>query len=259
MVRKVLIAGNWKMHKTLVEARELMTALKAGIEALGAGVANIDIAVFPPATLLFPMAKAIAGTPIRMGAQNAHFEPQGAFTGEISAKHVADTGCTLLLVGHSERRHVFGETGDMLERKVRAGLDAGLTVVYCVGETLAERQAGKTQAVAERHLAEALSPDLDWGRMVIAYEPVWAIGTGQTATPQQAQEVHALIRKWLAARVSPKVSAETRVLYGGSVKPDNAAGLLAQPDIDGALVGGACLAAKDFSAIIAAGLSADRS
>lgn len=256
MARRIVIAGNWKMHKTLVEARELMTALKAGIEALGAGVANIDIVVFPPATLLFPMAKAIAGTPIRMGAQNAHFEPQGAFTGEISARHVADTGCTHLLVGHSERRHVFGETGDMLARKVRAGLDAGLTVVYCVGETLTERQAGKTQAVVEGHLEEALTPDLDWGRMVIAYEPVWAIGTGQTATPQQAQEVHALIRRWLAVRISPTVSAETRILYGGSVKPDNAAGLLAQPDIDGALVGGACLAAKDFSAIIAAGLNA---
>ncbi|MCC7291160.1 MAG: triose-phosphate isomerase [Phycisphaerales bacterium] len=282
MARRIVIAGNWKMHKTLVEARELMTGIRAGIEALGpgaaggacaagtvcavgggsaaggGGLADLDIVVFPPATLLFPMAKAIAGTPIRMGAQNAHFEPQGAFTGEISARQVADTGCTLLLVGHSERRHVFGETGDMLARKVRAGLDARLTVVYCVGETLAERQAGKTQTVVEGHLAEALASDLDWGRLVIAYEPVWAIGTGQTATPQQAQEVHALIRKWLAARVSAKVSAETRLLYGGSVKPDNAAGLLAQPDIDGALVGGACLSAKDFSAIIAAGLAAGR-
>ncbi|MCG3130727.1 MAG: Bifunctional PGK/TIM [Phycisphaerae bacterium] len=258
MSRRTVIAGNWKMHKTLGEARELVSGLRQRLEALGSPADRIDVLIFPPATLLFPMAKAIAGSRILMGAQNAHDAAQGAFTGETSMRHVADTGCAHVLVGHSERRHVFGESAEFLARKVVSGLAAGLTVVYCVGETLAEREAGRTEAVVGRHLDEGLSADLDFSRIILAYEPVWAIGTGRTATPQQAQDVHQFIRSHLSKRFGGPVSDGMRVLYGGSVKPDNAAGLLEQRDIDGLLVGGACLSAEDFAAIIGSAVNRAR-
>lgn len=252
---KKTIAGNWKMNGTLATARDLVADLRKRTDALLAAATDVEVIVFPSATLLFPMAKALAGSTIRLGAQNAHFAAQGAFTGEVSVAQVKDTGCTHLLVGHSERRHVFGESNELLTRKLRAGLEAGLNVVYCVGETLDQRQKGQTGEVIDRQLREGLDRGLAWERILVAYEPVWAIGTGQNATPQQAQEVHARIRKWLRDQF-PGQAPKTPLLYGGSVKADNAAGLLSQPDVDGLLVGGASLVAGDFAAIIAAGREA---
>ena len=253
-MRRTLIAGNWKMHKTLPEARELVTALRAGLEGLRGD--SVEVLICPPVQLLFPMAKAVAGSRLMLGAQNAHNESQGAFTGEVSVPMLADTGCTHVIIGHSERRRLFHEDNALLARKFRAVLAGGLTVIYCVGETLEERESDRTRQVVGRQLDEVVKPDLPADRLVIAYEPVWAIGTGRTATPQQAQEVHAFIRERLSATYDPPTASRIRILYGGSVKPDNAAGLLSQPDIDGALVGGACLSATDFLAIIstAAGL-----
>ncbi len=249
-----LIAGNWKMHKTLPEARELVAGIREGLEHLH-GAERIEVLICPPFQLLFPMAKAVAGSRIMLGAQNVHEEPHGAYTGEVSAPMLKDTGCTHVIIGHSERRQNFGETGPRLAKKVRAVVRHGLNVIYCLGETLDQREAGKTQPVVDRQIGEVINPDVPADRLVIAYEPVWAIGTGRTATPDQAQEVHAFIRTRLCAIYGSKPADSTRILYGGSVKPDNAAGLLAQPDIDGALVGGACLAAKDFLAIISAAIS----
>jgi triosephosphate isomerase len=247
-MRTPLIAGNWKMHKTLAEARELVHGIREGVE----GVSGVEILICPPFQHLFPLAEAIKGSSIRLGAQNAHFEPQGAFTGEVSVPMLVDTGCTHVILGHSERRQYFGENGPLLAKKVRAAVAGGLTAVYCVGETLEERESGRTAAVVEGHVAEVIGKEIPADRLVIAYEPVWAIGTGKTATPEQAQEVHGLIRGLLASAYDQATSDSVRILYGGSVKPANAEALLAQADIDGALVGGACLAASDFVAIIRA-------
>lgn len=247
-MRTPLIAGNWKMHKTLAEARELVTGIRAGAES----VHGADVLICPPYHLLFPMAKAIAGSRIKLGAQNAYHEPQGAFTGEISVPMLKDAGCSHVIIGHSERRHVFGEGNELLAKKVRAVVKSGLTAVYCVGETLAEREANQTHQVVQQQLNAVLSKEIPPDYLVVAYEPVWAIGTGKNATPEQAQEVHALIRSRLAAIFDPTIAAKTRILYGGSVKPSNAKGILDQPDIDGALVGGACLVATDFVSIIQA-------
>lgn len=252
-MRKKLIAGNWKMHKLLAEARELVGGIRAGLDAMR-GAESVDVLICPPVQLLFPMAKAVAGSRIMLGAQNAHFETQGAFTGEVSTPMLKDTGCTHALIGHSERRQYFHEDGALLARKVRAVLQGGLTAVYCLGETLAEREGGKMQSVVERQITEVLSADVDASKLVVAYEPVWAIGTGKNATPAQAQEVHHLIRERLADIYGRLTADSIRILYGGSVKPANAAELLSQPDIDGALVGGACLVAADFLAIIQAGV-----
>jgi len=250
-MRTPLIAGNWKMHKTLVEARELVLGIREGIES----ISGVDVLICPPFQLLFPLAKEIASSPIMLGAQNVHEEPKGAFTGEVSVPMLVDAGCTHVIIGHSERRHVFGEEGARLARKVKAAVGAGLTAVYCVGETLDEREAGKTHAVVQGQLNEAVGAEIPADRLIIAYEPVWAIGTGKTATPDQAQEVHAFIRPILAKVYGREVADGIRILYGGSVKPGNAADLAAQPDVDGALVGGACLAADDFLAIISAAVS----
>jgi len=256
-MRHMLIAGNWKMYKTLPEARELVSALRAGLENLPVAEA-VEVLICPPAQLLFPMAKAVAGSRLMLGAQNTHYEFQGAFTGEISVPMLKDTGCTHVIIGHSERRKLFHEDNAFLAKKVRAVVAADLTAIYCVGETLEERESNRTRQVVERQLAEVVQPDVPANRLVIAYEPVWAIGTGRTATPQQAQEVHAFIRQRLASTYNPSTAAGIRILYGGSVKPDNAAGLLAQPDIDGALVGGACLSPADFLAIISAAVGSPR-
>ncbi len=250
-MRTPLIAGNWKMYKTLAEARELVGGIREGI----AGVSGVEILVCPPAQLLLPVAEAVGGSPVMLGAQNAHYAPQGAFTGEVSVPMLVDVGCTHVIIGHSERRHVFGEDGALLAQKVRAVIDGGLTAVYCVGETLEEREAGRTEAVLEQQLAEAIDAEVGSEKLIIAYEPVWAIGTGKTATPEQAQEAHAFIRLKLATTYGREGADSVRILYGGSVKPGNAAGLLAKPDIDGALVGGACLDAADFTAIISAAVS----
>ena len=247
-MRRPLIAGNWKMHNTLADARQLVSALLEGIDR----VKGVDVLICPSFTNLFPMAKSIAGTRIMMGAQNVHEAEQGAFTGEISAAMIKDTGCTHVIVGHSERRHVFGETSDRLGKKVRAVVDAGLIAIYCVGETLDDRDSGRTYDIVDRQLGDVLGEGVDPERVVVAYEPVWAIGTGVNATPEQAQEVHEFIRGRIGDIYDPKTASATRILYGGSVKPANAAGLLSEADIDGALVGGACLVAEDFLAIISA-------
>jgi triosephosphate isomerase len=251
-VNRPLIAGNWKMHKTLPEAREFVGAVRAGWEEMR-GAEGVDVLICPPYPLLFPMAKAVAGSRIMMGAQNAHYESQGAFTGEVSVPMLKETGCTHIIIGHSERRQLFHEDDALLARKVRAVLGGGLTVVYCVGETLEERETNRTEAIVDRQIREALGADIAVERLVIAYEPVWAIGTGRTATPAQAQETHAFIRGRLRG-IYGGAAVGVRILYGGSVKPGNAGELLAQTDIDGALVGGACLVAADFLAIIRAAI-----
>ena len=233
---------------TLAEARELVAGIREGLTT----ISGVDVLICPPVQLLFPMAKAVAGTKIMLGAQNAHEAIHGAFTGEVSVPMLRDTGCTHVLIGHSERRQIYKEDGLLLAKKVRAVVGGGLNVIYCVGETLDERESGRTQAVVERQLTEVVKPDVPADRLIIAYEPVWAIGTGRTATPDQAQEVHVFIRTRLAGVYGSPTADAIRILYGGSVKPDNAATLLSQPDIDGALVGGACLAPDDFLAIISA-------
>ena len=251
-MRKPFIAGNWKMHKTLAEARELITGIRAGLE----GVTGVDVLICTPFTLLFPIARAVADSPIMFGAQNAHEEIQGAFTGEVSVPMIKDTGATYVIIGHSERRQLFGETGDRLAKKARAVIDGGLNLIYCVGETLDQREAGQMQSVVGQQMDMVINKDdIDPARLTIAYEPVWAIGTGRTATPEQAQEMHAFLRSRLASIYDASTAAAIRILYGGSVKPGNAASLLGQPDIDGALVGGACLVAEDFIAIIKAAVA----
>jgi triosephosphate isomerase len=249
--RRYLIAGNWKMYKTAAEATALCSALRS---ALSERPAEAEVVVAPPFTALAAAAAALRGSAIGLAGQNMHAEAKGAFTGEISAAMLRDAGCGHVILGHSERRQLFGETDEGVGRKARAARDAGLVPILCVGETLEERDSSRTLEVVERQLERALqklSPD-ETAASVVAYEPVWAIGTGRTATPEQAQEVHAFARKRVALSHGEAVAAALRILYGGSVKPDNAASLLAMPDIDGALVGGACLEADSFLKIIRA-------
>lgn len=244
-MRKKYVAGNWKMNLTLAEAKALVQGIKDGLAG-----ANVDVAVCPPYYMLVPLAEMLKGTKIGLGAQNCYFEPKGAFTGELSAAMLKDAGCTTAIIGHSERRQYFGEAGDLLKKKVTALLAGGLDVIYCVGETLEQREAGQTEAVIAKHLREVCGPDVSLDRVTIAYEPVWAIGTGKTASPAQAQEVHAFCRGEIAKIYNPTVAANVRIQYGGSVKADNAQELMGQPDVDGALVGGASLKASDFLGII---------
>lgn len=248
-MRTPLIAGNWKMHGS--------NAFVAGYAASLAGVpavAGVDVLLLPPAAYVAPLAQALAGHPARFGVQNVHPEPEGAYTGEISAEMARDLGAQWALVGHSERRTLFGETDEQVAAKVAALLRAGLRPIVCVGETLAERDAGSADAVVRRQLdagVAACGGAAD--RLTVAYEPVWAIGTGRTASPAEAQDMHAAIRTRLTDLVGAGTAGTIRILYGGSVKPDNAAALLAQVDVDGALVGGASLDPTAFTAIIAAG------
>lgn len=250
-MRIPLVAGNWKMHKTLNEAREWVQRLRDGLAGLPKAD-RVEVLICPAFQLLFPMAKAVAGSQVRLGAQNAHEAAQGAFTGEVSVPMLKDTGCTHVIIGHSERRHIFGETAERLAKKTRAVVQAGLQVIYCVGETLSEREAAQTETVVDRQLSDVLDRDLSPERLILAYEPVWAIGTGRNATPQQAQQVHRFIRGRLAETFGRAAADSIRILYGGSVKPDNAGALAAEPDIDGMLVGGASLSAGDFLGIISA-------
>jgi triosephosphate isomerase len=249
-MRTPFVVGNWKMHKTVSEALALVTELKNQLSS----VKGVACGVAPVFTALAPVAKRLEGSPIALAAQNCHWEDKGAFTGEVAPGMLADVGCTWVIVGHSERRQLFGETDEGVGKKARAVLAAGLGVIVCVGETERERDAGATTRVVDTQLAGALAgveakqPD----RLVIAYEPVWAIGTGRTATPAQAQEVHAHIRGRLAERFGAATAGAIRIQYGGSVKPSNAAQLMAEPDIDGALVGGASLVADDFVGIVKA-------
>jgi triosephosphate isomerase len=247
VARKKFVCGNWKMQKTVPEAVALVKELRDG---LGDAGARVQVAVAPAFTALHPVAQALRGGAIELAAQDVHWEAQGAFTGEVSAPMLADVGCRHGIVGHSERRQLFGETDETVRKKVGALLSAGILPIVCVGETLQEREAGRTLEVVERQVRAALSglgPQL--AAITVAYEPVWAIGTGKTATSAQAQEVHAAIRKILRD-IGGSQGDATRIQYGGSVKPENAAELMAQPDVDGALVGGASLKAKDFLAIV---------
>jgi triosephosphate isomerase len=220
--------------------------------ALVGTVEDRDILVAPPFTALASVAQRVAGSRIQVSGQDVYWEDKGAYTGEISGPMLAAAGCSHAIVGHSERRQFFGDTDEWVARKAEAALRADLTPIVCVGETLAEREAGATLAVVERQVRTALSPlgPAALRRIVIAYEPVWAIGTGKVATPEQAQEIHQAIRGMLAAQGGPEIAAAVRILYGGSVKPDNIDALMAQPDLDGALVGGASLQAADFARIV---------
>lgn len=251
MARRKFIAGNWKMNTTRSSALSLAEGLKKSI----GDIDGMDLAVLPPSVYLSAVVEALRGSRIAVGAQNMYFEDSGAFTGEISAAMILDVGCRYALLGHSERRHLFGETDDLINKKIHKALAAGLEVIFAVGELLSEREAGKTLEVNERQVRRGLAgvSAADMARITIAYEPVWAIGTGKTATPAQAQEVHAMIRKLLGDLYGPRVAEATRIQYGGSVKADNAADLLRQPDIDGALVGGASLKPDEFTAIVKAG------
>jgi triosephosphate isomerase len=246
-MRVKLICGNWKLHKTVAESIELATAIK---NAIGP-VRDIEVAIAPVFTALHPVARRIEGSSLLLAAQNCFWEDQGAWTGEVSAKLLKDVGCQLVIVAHSERRQHFGELDASANLKVRAVLRNQMTPILCVGETLAERDAGEAFNIVRRQLEGgllSLTRD-DAAKLVIAYEPVWAIGTGRTATPLQAQEMHAFIRGKLG-ELFGDVADTVRIQYGGSVKPDNAAHLLSQPDIDGALVGGASLKADDFLQIV---------
>jgi len=253
VARQKFVCGNWKMHKTVAEAVALVQELRA---ALGDAASKVQVAVAPPFTALHAAAQAAKGTGIEVAAQDVYWEKQGAFTGEVSAPMLAEVGCQHGIVGHSERRQLFGETDDTVRRKVVALLAAGVRPIVCVGETLQEREAGRTLEVVERQVRQGLAgvSAEDLGRITIAYEPVWAIGTGRTATSAQAQEVHLAIRN-LLRQIGAPVADAIRIQYGGSVKPENAAELMAQPDVDGALVGGASLKAQDFVAIVKGALS----
>jgi triosephosphate isomerase (TIM) len=252
--RTPVIVGNWKMHSTLAEARTLAAAVRDGCQ----GLTEIRVGVCPPFTALALVAHEVAGSPIVVGAQDAHWEAAGAFTGSVSPAQVWDAGARLVVLGHSERRHGLGESDEIVRRKVTAALAQGLTPLLCVGETAAERAADQTLAVVTRQLERALGErsSAEVGRCWLAYEPVWAIGTGQTATPGQAAEVHTQLRVALGQLAGVAVAAGCPILYGGSVKPEVTPALMAELDIDGALVGGASLKAVDFIDIVRAGLEA---
>jgi triosephosphate isomerase len=247
MARQKFVCGNWKLHRTVAESISLAKEL---VQGLG-GDTRVQVAVAPVFTSLQAVAQALAGTPIELAAQDVHWEAKGAFTGEVSAPLLADVGVTHVLVGHSERRQLFGETDESVRKKVGAVLAAGLRPIVCVGETLAEREAGRTLEVVGRQVRGGLGglAPATLAALTLAYEPVWAIGTGKTATTAQAQEVHAALRAMLRD-LGGAVADAMRIQYGGSVKPENAAELMSQADVDGALVGGASLQAKDFLAIV---------
>jgi len=248
MSRTPLLTGNWKMHGTRSEAAALAGALAKSVGR----TTGREVAIAPPFTALEPVGQAIAGTTIRLAAQNVHWEPKGAYTGEVAVAMLREAGCAYVIIGHSERRQYFGETNETVNRRLRAALAGGLAPIVCVGETLGEREADATAAVIARQIESGLAGvrSEQLPTCVIAYEPVWAIGTGETATPGQAQEVHHGIRRQLAGIGSQTTADRVRILYGGSVKPENIDALMAEPDIDGALVGGASLDAAAFTRIV---------
>ncbi len=250
-MRKIIIAGNWKMNKTVAEAVDLVAGIKNGLpENL-----NVDVVVCPPFTALKAVGDEITGSALDLGAQNMHAEKSGAYTGEISGEMLREALCNYVILGHSERREYFGETDEMVNTKAKAALEISLRPIICVGETLEQREAGEMEGVVEKQLRGSLA-DLGpkgWAETIIAYEPVWAIGTGKTASPEQAQEVHAFIRKIVADIAGEAIADSMRIQYGGSMKPANAKELLSQPDIDGGLIGGAALKADSFLDIVKAG------
>jgi triosephosphate isomerase (TIM) len=247
-MRTPLLAGNWKMYKTVGEAVELVEALVAGID----GVQGREVLVCPPFTALQTVSPIIDGTPIALGAQNMYYEAQGAFTGEVSPSMLKDIGCTYVILGHSERRQVFGEDDALVNRKIHAALEHGLRAIMCVGESKPQRDAGQAESIVVGQVRAGLK-DISAAQMaevVIAYEPIWAIGTGDTATPADAQAMHTAIRNTLNNLYGNDVAQSVRIQYGGSVKPDNVDELMSQTDIDGALVGGASLKAENFLRIV---------
>ena len=247
-MRIPIVAGNWKMHKTAAEAAAFVEALRPAAGAAG----NCEIVLAPAFTALPAAVRAAGGTRIQISAQNLHWEPKGAYTGEISAAMLTEIGCSHVIIGHSERRQYFGETDGTVHLRVLAALDAGLRPIVCVGETLAQREAGNTGTVLTEQFSAgvgALDPE-QFGKLVLAYEPVWAIGTGRTATPDIADESHRLLRSLAADRFGDSAAARVRILYGGSVKPSNFASLLGRDDIDGGLIGGASLDPESFAALV---------
>ncbi len=246
-MRRKLIAGNWKMNTDRSSAVALGTALGKQAGEFSA----VDLLVCPPSVYLVPVKESLGTSGVALGGQNMYHEANGAFTGELSASMLTDVGCKYVILGHSERRHILGETDADVNKKTKAALAAGLVPIVCVGELLAEREAGETAAVIKKQFDASLTgiPAEQIEKVVIAYEPVWAIGTGKVATPQQAEEVHADLRRLLAERYNGRSAANVRILYGGSVKASNAGELMGQPNIDGALVGGASLKADDFLGI----------
>jgi len=253
-MRKPFIAGNWKMFTTAATAQQLGAAVAAGIGR----EERVEVAVCPPYPYLSQVAQALRGSSVVLGAQDVYCEKEGAFTGEVSSAMLLDVGCRCVIIGHSERRHILGETDALINRKVQAALAAGLRVILCVGETLQERESDRTEAILEKQLVGGLVgiSTASLAQLVIAYEPVWAIGTGRNATPEQAERAHAFLRRRIGAQYGEEAAQSLPIQYGGSVKPDNAASLLSQPDVDGALVGGASLQADQFLAIVREALSA---
>ena len=250
-MRKTIIAGNWKMYKTIVEAIELANGLKR--EFFKLDFAAVDVVLCPAFTALSEVAEVLAETGIGLGAQDVYWQDEGAFTGEVSPVMLKDAGAQFVIIGHSERRQFFSESNETVNNKIKAALKAGLTPIVCVGENLQEREAGKTFKVIEDHINNGLVgiSGSDMLNLVVAYEPVWAIGTGKTATPEQAQEVHKFIRDLLKKNYGSEVADSVRIQYGGSVKPENITELMSKPDVDGALVGGASLKVDSFSTIVA--------
>ena len=251
MTRRPIVAGNWKMNKTVSEAVDLVRALSP---LVGDVHGKVDVVVAPPFTALHAVHRVLEDSHIALAGQNCHWEPAGAFTGEVSAPMLKEAGCRFVIVGHSERRQYFGETDELVNRRARAAMEVGLMPIVCIGETLQEREAGETFRVVARQLRGGLArfSAHDLAHLVLAYEPVWAIGTGRNATADQAQEVHGFLREQLVELFGRPAADGVRIQYGGSVKPDNARELLGRPDVDGALVGGASLKAADFAAIVKA-------
>lgn len=255
-MRTPVVFGNWKMNMLRQSACDLAAGVIAGARELQ----GVEVGICPPAVYLEAVGYAVRGTPVFLGAQNVHWEARGAFTGELAPGMLKDVGCTHVVVGHSERRHLLGESDEMINRKLRASLTIGLTPIFCLGELLEHREAGETEKVLERQLEGGLTEltGEELGRLIVAYEPVWAIGTGKTATPAQAQQAHAYLRGCLRERFGDSIATAVRIQYGGSVKPENAGELAAQPDVDGALVGGASLESEAFVAICRAAAESSR-
>jgi triosephosphate isomerase (TIM) len=248
-MRKKIIAGNWKMFNDISETQNLVTKLTSGLSGENL---NCDVIICPPFTSLSEANSLIKNTKIKLGAQNMYFEDSGAFTGEVSAPMLKSVGCDYVILGHSERRAIFGETDSLINKKIKKALSAGFSVIFCIGETLQQREDGVTKDVVKKQLSEGLQDvtENDLAKIIIAYEPVWAIGTGKVATPAQAEEVHEFIRSYIKDNFSAGAAENLTIQYGGSVKPENAKELLSQKDIDGALVGGASLKADSFISII---------
>ena len=248
-MKKPLIAGNWKMFKTISEGLNLVNIIKAGVHT----ITECDVAICPPFTALAAIGEALRDTYIELGAQDMHHETEGAYTGEISPLMLKDVGCRYVILGHSERRAYFKETDELINKKVMAALKYNLIPIVCIGETLEEREARRAFEVVKQQFDHSLAElkEEEMERVVIAYEPVWAIGTGRTATPEQAEQMHSYVRRLLNEKYGDSVAARVKILYGGSVKPENTAQLMAKPHVDGALVGGASIKAEAFIQIVA--------